>query len=70
MQMHNYLDYELSELIDMLAEHTACYTHMMNEGTHQGESFSQIGEQILAIQKAIWTKMGFNGQEQRKSETG
>lgn len=57
--MEDYLDYELSELIDMLAERTATYTQMMSDGFHNGEEFAQTGEEILKIQKAIWVKMGF-----------
>jgi hypothetical protein len=57
--MEDYLDYELTELIDMLAERTATYTQMMSDGFQNGEEFAQIGEEILEIQKAIWVKMGF-----------
>jgi hypothetical protein len=57
--MEDYLDYELTELIDMLAERTATYTQLMSDGFHNGEEFAQIGEEILEIQKAIWVKMGF-----------
>lgn len=64
--MEDYTDYELSALIDLLAERTARYTEMMKEGFHHGKEFSQIGEEILAIQQAIWKKMGFDDPAQKK----
>ncbi len=66
--MEEYLDYKLSELIDLLAERTAQYTQMMSEGFHNGEGFAQIGEQILQIQKAIWVKMGFSNASNTNTE--
>lgn len=61
--MEDYHEYELTALIDMLAERTATYTQMMSDGFNNGEEFAQTGEQILLIQKAIWVKMGFSSTE-------
>lgn len=64
--MKDYLDYELSELIDLLAERTARYTNMLNDGFHHGEEFAHIGDQVMLIQQAIWNKMGFNPTTHKK----
>lgn len=66
--MEDYLDYELSELVDMLAERTATYTQLMSDGFHNGEEFAQTGEEILLIQKAIWVKMGFSTKKDNTTE--
>lgn len=56
--MEEYLNYELATLVDLLAEKTEAYTHMMGDGYLSGENFAQVAEDILAIQHAILKKMG------------
>lgn len=56
--MEDYMNYELATLVDLLADKTEAYTHLMGEGYSSGENFAQVAEDILAIQHAILRKMG------------
>lgn len=57
-RMDDYMNYELATLVDLLAEKTEAYTHMMGDTYPPGENFAQVAEDILAIQRAILKKMG------------
>jgi len=52
--------YELTDLIDILAKQTANYTSMMSDELRDEEEFTHIGEEIIALQNAIWQKLGFD----------
>jgi hypothetical protein len=56
--MEEHMNYELATLVDLLAEKTEAYTHMMGDAYPPGENFAQVAEDILAIQHAILKKMG------------
>ena len=58
--MTDFSVYELTELIDRLAKYTANYTKMMSDELRDEEEFTQIGEEIIALQNAIWQKLGFD----------
>ena len=58
--MTDFSVYELTELIDRLAKYTANYTRMLSDELRDEEEFAQIGEEIIALQDAIWQKLGFD----------
>ena len=68
--MTDYSNLELSELVDMLAEHTANYTKMLAEGLNNGNDFIECKERIKLIQSAIQHKIDFppGGQKLQNGE--
>lgn len=57
--MNDYTQYELTILIDLLAKQTAVYTKLMSDDFRNEEEFAQTAQDILDLQRAIWLKMGF-----------
>ena len=54
--MGDYNNLELATLVDLLAEQTSLYTHLMSEGFKNGAEFSHIEQKILSLQSAIRAK--------------
>jgi hypothetical protein len=58
--MGEYIELELSDLLDMLVKHTTDYTTLRSEGTTNEEEFARCLRKISLIQTAINTKINLD----------